>query len=161
MGRKPGTIGPSFKKPTHVQQPLVTASGDFVNTRNARLILLEQSVGIWTLEDARRAFGPFATQEAIGDRSNNTDADRYGFPDSAAGFVTMSLSFYRASGKLVSASITPAGLNREQLVSLLGNDYVEELDANGNRVYKFRDRPITATTDGLGNVTQVLISLEI
>lgn len=156
----------TLRKPTRRErlqagQPAGSPSTDFARSRDERILLLERNLGIWTFDDARREFGPAATQKPVGDRSNNSDADLYGFRDAAGGFPLLSLSFYRASGKLVTATLTPAGMNREQLIGLLGADYAEAQDSNGNRVYRYRDRPINATVDSLGNVVSALISLEI
>jgi hypothetical protein len=154
-------------KPTHKAQPgsepsnIGTPASDFARSRNERILLVERSLGMWTIEDARREFGPPATQEAIGDRAQNTDGDKYGFRDPSGGFVLVSLFFYRASGKLVTANLAPAGMNRQQLVSLFGDNFVEEQGQNGDRLYKYRDRPLTATVDSLGNVAMLLASLEI
>jgi hypothetical protein len=129
--------GPRYTELGRPRQSLVPA---LRNSRNSRILLIEQNLGVWTFEDARREFGPAATQEERGDRSNNTDVDLYRFRSEASGFPLISLSFYRASGKLVTATLSPAGMNREHLIGLIGNDYVGQRDSSNNRVCVYRDR---------------------
>jgi hypothetical protein len=156
----------AVRKPSHSKVERTGLSGtspgaEFANLRNDLILLIEQNLGVLTFEDARHEFGPPTTQESRGDRSNNTDMDVYGFRPATSGFLLMSLSFYRASGKLVNAFLSPTGMKREQLIGLLGSDYIEERDSKGNRVYRYRDRPIAATLDGMDNVSQMFLSLEL
>lgn len=156
----------AIREPTHAELEQSGASGTspgigFAKERNTQILLIERNLGVWTADDARREFGPAATQQSSGDRSKNTDMDVYTFQAAKSGLLIMSLSFYRASGKLVNAILSPAGMKREQLIGLIGSDYVEEKDSKGNRVYKYRDGLIAATLDGMDNVSQIFVSLEL
>jgi S1-C subfamily serine protease len=149
---------PTRKSPTPVgNQP----GHEFADQRNKKVLLIERSLGRWSIEDARAEFGPPVTQEAFGTRADNTDGDNYVFRDHFGHFVVVSLLFYRGSNKLVSASLAPAGMTREQLLNLFGEDFVESAGANGDRQYRYRDRPVIATLDKMGNVAMLLLSLQI
>jgi hypothetical protein len=134
---------------------------EFADKRNQKILLIERSLGYWTLEDARMQFGPPATQKAFGERHDNTDGDSYGFRDLSGHLLLVSLRFYRDSNRLFSASVLPAGMTREQLLGIFGDDFVETAGTDGDREYRFRDRPVIAMVDDLGNVAMLLLSLEI